>query len=401
MKRRRVKITGIGPVTPAGIGREEFWKGILEPVSRIGPCRRFEEGTGEFVAAEVKGFKLANILELEWARNISRMSQFAVAGSVLALRDAGISLEEIPGMDPVVMVGSALMDPQVIMGSILDVQRKGPRYARPRMVREAIGSATSGAIVHTLGINAQVLSFQTACCAGLDAIGFGAEMIQRGEASLVIAGGTEAPIFQHPMLELRAAGMAPATHENAARLGRPFDLWRTTGVIGEGACFFVLESDESPRPPYCYVGGFGYASDNNGDLCGGLLRAMRVALANSHLTAAEIDCISAWGPGHREIDAAEAKVLGTVFGKALCGIPTYSIKGAIGNPFAAGGAIQVGCAALGLRNQVIPPTVNWQRADPNCPLNLSNGPRWIQCERAMIDAHGVSGTNSCLILERC
>jgi 3-oxoacyl-(acyl-carrier-protein) synthase len=401
MKRRRVKITGIGPVTPAGIGREAFWKGILEPVSRVSACRRFEEGAGEFVAAEVKGFKLPDIVKLDWARNISRMSQLAVAGTVLALRDADISLQQIPAMDPVVMVGSAMMDPQVIMGSILDVQKKGARFARPRMVREAIGSATSGAIVHTLGINAQVVSFQTACCAGLDAIGFAAEMIGRGEASLVIAGGTEAPIYMHPMLELKAAGLAPLTHENAAQLGRPFDLWRTTGVIGEGACFFILEPEESPRPAYAFVNGFGYANDNNGDLCGGLSRAIRAAIANSSLSHGDIDCISAWGPGHREIDAAESAVLRTIFGARLGSIPTYSIKGAIGNPFAAAGAIQVAAGALSLKSGMIPPTVNWQRPDPACALNLSARSRWVDCERTMIDAHGVSGTNSCLILERC
>jgi 3-oxoacyl-(acyl-carrier-protein) synthase len=400
MKRRRVKITGIGPVTPAGIGRDEFWKGILDPVSRVGPCRRFDDQSGEFVAAEVKAFKLSNIVELEWARNISRMSQFAVAGTVLALRDAGIGLDEIPSMDPVVSVGSALMDPQVIMGSITDVHKKGPRFARPRVVREAIGSATSGAIVHTLGMNAQVMSFQTACCAGLDAIGFGADMVSRGEASIVIAGGTETPVFLHPMIEIKAAGLSPATHENAATLGRPFDLWRTTGVIGEGACFFILEPEDSPRPAYAYINGFGYASDN-GELCGGLLRAMRVALANSSLSPDDIDCISAWGPGHREIDAAETAVLKEVFNGSLSLIPAYSIKGAVGNPFAAAGPMQVACAALGLKHGIVPPTVNWHRPDPACALNLSKQPRWIPHNRVLIDAHGVSGTNSCLVVERC
>ena len=401
MKRRRVKITGIGPVTPAGIGREAFWKGILEPVSRVRACRRMEEKAGVFVAAEVKGFKLSDSVQAEWARNISRMSQFGVAAAMLAVRDAGLSLEAVRGHDPVIMVGSALMDPQVIMNSVLDVERKGPRYARPRLVREAIGSATSGAIVHTMDLNARVVSFQSACCSGLDAVGFGAEMIQRGEASMVIAGGTEAPIFLHPMLELKSAGLSPNTEENAASLGRPFDLWRTTGVIGEGACFFVLEADDSPRPAYGYVSGFGYANDRNGDLCQGLLPAMRTALANSHCAAADIDCINAWGPGHRAIDAAEAGVLREVFGPWLDRIPAYSVKGAIGNPFGAAGAIQVACAALGLRDGVVPPTVNWERPDPACQLNLSNQPRWIAADRCLIDAHGVSGANSCLVVERC
>jgi len=401
MKRRRVKITGIGPVTPAGIGREAFWQGILEPVSRVTALKRFAEEAGAFVAAEVKGFKLSDIVKAEWARNISRMSQMGVAATVLAIRDAGLSLEAVRASDAVLMVGSALMDPQVIMNSILDVERKGPRYARPRMVREAIGSATSGAIVHTLEMNARVVSLQSACCSGLDAVGFAADMIRRGEASMVIAGGTEAPLYLHPMLELKTAGMAPDTDENAAKLGRPFDLWRTTGVIGEGACFFVLEAEESPRPAYAYVEGFGFANDRNGDLCRGLLPAMRTSLANSGCSANDVDCINAWGPGHRQIDAAEVGVLREVFGDRLAAMPAYSIKGAIGNPFGAAGAIQAACAALGLRDGIIPPTVNWERPDPACALNLSNQPRWISADRCLVDAHGVSGANSCLVFARC
>jgi len=401
MKRRRVKITGIGPVTPAGIGREAFWKGILEPVSRVKLCRRMDDKAGDFVAAEVRGFKLSDIVQADWARNISRMSQMGVAASMLAVRDAGLSPEEIKASDPVIMCGSALMDPQVIMNSILDVERKGPRYARPRLVREAIGSAVSGAIVHSFDINARVVSFQSACCSGLDALGFAADMIRRGEASIVIAGGTEAPIFLHPMLEARVAGFSPANYETPAKLCRPFDLWRTTGVIGEGACFFVLESDESPRPAYGYVSGFGYANDRNGDLCRGLLPAMRMALANSGCAAKDIGCINAWGPGHRQIDAAETQVLREVFKEHLDLTPAYSIKGAIGNPFGAAGAIQAACAVLGLRDGVIPPTVNWDRPDPECGLNLANRARHVTVNRCIVDAHGVSGSNSCIVFERC
>jgi 3-oxoacyl-(acyl-carrier-protein) synthase len=353
------------------------------------------------VAAEVKGFKLTDVCELDWARNISRMSQLAIAGAVLALRDAGISVERLREANPVVTVGSALMDPQVIQGSILDVERKGVRYARPRLVREAIGSATSASVIHALEVRAQAISYQTACCAGVDAIGFGADLVARGEADIAIAGGTEAPIYQHPMLELKAAGLAPGTHELADRLGRPFDLWRTTGVIGEGACFVILEPEDSPRPGYAFVRGFGYASDQNGDICGGLSRAVRSALANARLSPGSIDHISAWGPGHRLIDAAEAKAMEAVFGETVWNIPAYSIKGAIGNPFAAAGAIQTAAAALGLQSGALPPTVNWERADPACPFSLSNRVRWVDSTFAMINAHGVSGTNSCLILERC
>ncbi len=400
MKRRRVKITGIGPVTPAGIGREAFWEGMLAGRSYVRPFTKLADEHGEFVAAEVKSFKLADYFDEEWARGVSRMSQFGIAATLLALRDAGLSRDALRSLDPVLMVGSALMDPNVIQTSILAVARKGSRFARPKMIRDAIGSATSSAIVHALETSARVVSFQSACCSGLDAVGFGADMIRRGEASIVIAGGTEAPLYQHPMLELRAANLSPTTSENAAKLGRPFDLWRTTGVIGEGACFVILEAEESPRPAYAYLNGFGYSNDVNGDLCGGLLPAIRLAMANSMLKPEDIDSISTWGPGHAGIDRAESTILQEALGKHLGSVPAYSIKGAIGNPFGAAGAMQVAAAAMGVREGVVLPTVNWERPDPSCPLNLSSKPRWVHSDHVMINAHGISGSNSCLILDR-
>ena len=197
------------------------------------------------------------------------------------------------------------------------------------------------------------------------------------------------------------AGLAPATAERPEQLSRPFDLWRTTGVIGEGACMMILEPESSPRPGYAFVSGYSFASDPSTGLGEGLRHAIEQCLANARVRAKHVDTISAWGPGHREIDASEAGVLRDVFGDRLDTIPAVSIKGAIGNPFAAAGAIQAGVAALGMSNGFIPPTVNWERPDPNCRLNLSKNPRFISFDFALINSHGLSGTNSALLLERC
>jgi len=196
------------------------------------------------------------------------------------------------------------------------------------------------------------------------------------------------------------AGLAPGNSIQPERQSRPFDRWRTTGVIGEGACIMVLESESSPREGYAYVEGHGYASDSRGNVCSGLAEAIRLAIGNARMRPIDVEAVSAWGPGHRAIDEAESRVLVDMFGAKLKEIPAYSIKGAIGNPLGAAAAIQVGCAALGLKYGIIPPTVNWCHPDPACPLNLSSNVRYVTHDTSIINAHGLSGTNSCLVLSK-
>jgi 3-oxoacyl-(acyl-carrier-protein) synthase len=202
------------------------------------------------------------------------------------------------------------------------------------------------------------------------------------------------------MLELKMAGLSPNTHDRPEQLGRPFDLWRTTGVVGEGACFLILEPESSKRAGYAYVSGYAFANDKGSQPGEGLTEAIGLCLANARVRTSEVDAISAWGPGHRIIDAVEAKVLRGIFQEALDDIPTCSIKGAIGNPFGAAGAIQVGCAALGIQESFVPPTVNWTHPDPDCALNLSSQPRFVSVTNMVVNAHGLSGTNSCLLVQR-
>jgi 3-oxoacyl-(acyl-carrier-protein) synthase len=400
MKRRRVKITGIGPVTPAGIGREAFVRGILEPVSHVVPIKRFPDEAGQFVAAEVKRFRVEDYIGTGGSKRLPRHTQFALAGAKLALVDAGCSPDSIRALSPLVVTGTSLMDSDVINKTIEGVARKGPRFGLSRVVYQAPVSSVAAAVASMVG-GARTLSLQSACCSGSDAIGHAAAAIANGESDFAICGGTEAPIYYHPMLELKMAGLSPDTFERPDQLCRPFDLWRTTGVIGEGACMLVLEPESSERRGYAYVDGYSYATDT-GPLPGdGLLEAIRLCTANGDARPADIDMISAWGPGHREIDAAEAAALRNFFGDELDRIPAVSIKGAIANPFAAAAAIQAGCAAIGLREAFMPPTVNWQHPDPACRLNLAARSRFMPFSAALINSHGLSGTNSCLLLRRC
>jgi 3-oxoacyl-[acyl-carrier-protein] synthase II len=400
MKRRRVKITGIGFVTPVGVGKQAFLDGIQKSQSHVRPITRFDPAAGPFVAAEVAGFDLRNYVPEVLSLRLPRHTQFALAAASLALRDAGLDVSEIAPLSPLIVVGTSLMDSDVINKTIENVVRRGPRFGLKRVIYQGPVSSIAGAIAQWIK-SGRTLSLQSACCAGSDAIGHAAGMVASGETDIAICGGTEAPLYYHPMLELKMAGLSPDTADRPQELSRPFDLWRTTGVIGEGACILVLEPEASPRPGYAFVSGYAFATDGSDQPAEGLREAGRLCLANANLHESEIDHISAWGPGHREIDMIEARVLREIFGSFLDGIAVASIKGALGNPLGAAGAIQAGCAALSIREGFIPPTVNWQYSDPDCRLNLSSRTRYSHVRTALVNSHGLSGTNSCLVLRRC
>lgn len=400
MKKRRVKITGIGIVSPAGIGILEFQKNILLGESYACPITRFPREGGEFVAAEVKRFDQKNFLTSAIYSKVPRHTKFALAATELALRDSGIKAPEVGSLAPIVITGTSLMDSEVVSQTITNVTKKGPRYALARVVFQGPVSSVSSAVASAIG-GARTLTIQSACCSGLDAIGHGADLVGSGEADLAICGGSEAPLFYHPMLELKSAGLSPSTSENFKEICRPFDLWRTTGIIGEGACVCVLEPESSPRRGYALIGGYGYSTDYPSDPDMGLPHAIELCLANAETKPVEIDAISAWGPGHKEIDAMEADSIHRVFGALANRVPVCSIKGAIGNPFAAAGALQVGSAALGIRDSFLPATVNWKRRDPKCDLSLASSARFFRQSKVLVNSHGVSGTNACMVLQRC
>ncbi|HEY1849354.1 MAG TPA: beta-ketoacyl synthase N-terminal-like domain-containing protein [Opitutaceae bacterium] len=399
--RRRVKITGLGPVTPAGIGREEFFEGINEPVSRVREITRFDPRGGPFIGAEVPDFRLADWLpESGNTKRIPRQTQFALAGVVLAMADAGLTNADLKKTEPVVVNGSALQDPEITHRTYSGVATKGPRFAVPAAIYEAGPASITSAVAKLLATRCRTIALHSACCAGLDSIGHGMEMIASGQAEIAICCGTEAPLFNQPMIELTSARLSPRNSKKPTEMGRPFDLWRNTGVIGEGGCVVILEAEDSPRKAYAWVAGYAYGNDEEGSVGNGLGSTIKMALANARCSPSAVDYISAWGPGHREIDAAEAGCLCRLFGERIRSIPVASIKGAIGNPLAAAGSIQVASAALSLRSGRIPPTVNWSTADPECPLNLSAEARDVGCSVVLVNAHGLCGTNASMVLFR-
>jgi 3-oxoacyl-[acyl-carrier-protein] synthase II len=398
--RRRVKITGIGPVTPAGIGREAFFRGINESVSRVRSINRFESGTGPFVGAEVHEFSLVKYAPNENARRLSRHTQFSLVAAILALNDAGVEKGELRHLNTLVVTGTSIMDFEKIGRGMETVLKKGSRFTPGSIMYEASVANVAGKIVQWLEIPARMLTLQTSCCSGLDAIGQAFEQVATGQTDLALAGGSESPLSYYPLLGFNAAELSPANDESPESLCRPFDLWRTTGVLGEGACIFVLEPESSPRKPLAWISGYGFANDVDGQTAMGLADAIKNALANAMRRPDEVGFINAWGPGHRFIDSNETWALQKAYGNHLGNIPVSSLKGAIGTALGASGPIQSASTALSLFYGILPPTVNWETPDPNCLLNLSNQPRRVQVGVAVVNAHGLSGSNSALVIEK-
>ncbi len=400
MRRRRVKITGVGPVTPAGIGREAFWKGILEPVSRVRAFRDLGKRYGPFVAACVDDFDLRKYLENP--RSLlgeARHTQFGLAGAVLALADAGIPRVELEKKLVAVFVGASLMDCESILRSTKSVWENGGSGGFRRTIYVANIARISGVIVSHLGLNATTVAPQSSCCSGLDAIGAAADAIANGLVDISLCGGVDAPLFPSPLVEMRAINLTPKSDERPGEVSRPFDQWRATGVVGEGAAIIVLEPEESPRPALAWVDGYQSRADRE-ELMSGLTQACEEAIVEAGLTRDEIEVLNLWGPGHRLIDKAEGEVMRRVFGERMENIAAGSIKGAIGNPLAAAGAIQIVSSALGLAEGIIPPTVNWRYPDPACPFCLAAEPRFLQHQNVIVNAHGLSGENSCIVLKQ-
>lgn len=398
--RRRVKITGLGPVTPAGIGREEFFRGINEPVSRVRAITRFDPAAGQFVGAEIPDFDLKRYAPDENPKRLSRHTQFSLVAAMLALKDAGLTLGDLAGQNPVVVTGTSIMDFDKIGRGMELVMKKGSRYTQGSIMYEASVANVAGKIVEWLGVSARMLTMQTSCCSGLDAVGQAAELIASGQADLALCGGSECPLSYYPMLGFNASELSPATNETPEKACRPFDLWRSTGVLGEGAAIFVLEPETSPRPAVAWITGYSYANDQDGQTAMGLVDCIRKALANAQRRPDEVDYINAWGTGHRVIDANESRAMAHLYGRRLPEIAVTSIKGAIGTALGASGPIQTASTALSLHHGLLPPTVNWDNPDPACPLNLSGQPRRLPVRVAVVNSHGLSGSNSALVLER-
>ena len=408
MKRNRVVITGMGILAPNGIGNDKFWESLLAGRSGIGPITLFDASDlRSRIAGEVKNFDPHDYIEPELKpKRMARHTQFAYAAAMMALKDAGLEVSEadLPSPTPVVVgVSTSAMD--IIERSISNFAERGESGISPTAVGALTPQAAANVIADRIGVHAHASTVSSACPSGLDALAIAANMIESGAAELAIAGGADAPITKHTFAAFIATGMSSCRNGEPERASRPFDLERDSGVISEGAGMFVLEDLERAEArgarPYLEINGYARQRDDIPENPGsGLLGSMRLALANSGRSIDAIDYICAYGPGHPVLDAAEVRYIKEVFGERAYSIPISSIKGVTGNPLAAGGPLQVAACALSLRDQIIPPTANYELPDPDCDLDFVPRPRKAKLDSILLNVRGLGGSASSLVVSR-
>ena len=292
-----------------------------------------------------------------------------------ALDAAGLPEGEGRFSDAHIVMGSGIGAFDIVHDSSVQLQKSGGGRANPTLVTAAAPQATAAAMAQVLGDATQVTTISTACASGLDAIGTGAALIRRGEADIVIAGGADSPLSHVPFANLVAAGLASTRNDEPAAASRPFDNTRDSGVISEGACVVILESNTHALSrggtPFAEIVGYANQIDPpNADAGEGFAESMKRAILNAGCRPTDIDYINAWGPGHPIMDRIETEAIKKVFGSHAHNMPVSSIKGVVGNPFSSAGPMQVAAVCQGMREEIVPPTANCEHPDPECDLGL-------------------------------
>jgi 3-oxoacyl-[acyl-carrier-protein] synthase II len=409
IKRNRVVVTGMGVLAPNGIGLEAFWESLVAGRSGIGPITLFDASALKSqIAGEVKGFDPFHYIEAELKpKRMARHTQFAYAATMMALRDAGLQINErdLPSPTPVVVgVSTSAMD--IIERAISDFDRRGFNAMSPTAISALKPQAAANVIADRIGARAHAATVSSACPSGIDALADATNTILSGKAELAIAGGADAPLTLHTVAAFIASGMTVPHNGEPERASRPFDLTRESGVLAEGAGMFILENLEraEARGAHIYLEMGGYSAQRDSDPtrpgCG-LRDSMELALANAGCAKNQIDYISAYGPGDPILDSGEVQFIKDVFGSRAYSIPISSIKGTTGNPLAAAGPLQLAACALAMRYQLIPPTANYQIADPSCDLDVvPYSPRRANINRALLNVRGLGGSASSLVMNR-
>jgi 3-oxoacyl-(acyl-carrier-protein) synthase len=407
--RRRVAITGLGAVTPIGIGVKAFWHGLREGALGIGPITRFDaEPFACRVAAEVKGFEPAVHLH-DQVTPAGRFAQFGMAAARMAYDDAGLAgLRATSGFAICVASGAnAVPEFQEILERL---RGRSMRRRDASTLVESIGHALTNYAAVGLGLRGQTMTLGSGCASGVDAIQWVCTQIEAGRIVGALAGAADAALATTVHAAWGKLGWLSRWSGPPAQALRPWDALGDGSVLGEGAGMYVLEDLDHARArgAHVYAEVLGYGSGSDGlDLrtvnpAGASLQAaMRGALDDARLTPGEIDHVSAHGGGVPRHDRAETAAYRAVLGRHAYNIPVTSIKAMIGQPFAAGGALQVVGACFSLAEQFVPPTMNHDIPAPECDLDYVPGRgRPARVNRVLIASRAIGPTHSAVVLGR-
>jgi 3-oxoacyl-[acyl-carrier-protein] synthase II len=406
---RRVCVTGLGAITPIGNDADSTWRAATEGQSGIDFIHSFDaSGFPVRIAAEVKDFDPVSVAPPKEARRLDRNVLLALGAAKEAIADSGLN-----GFDPArvgVVFGSAIGGFLGIMEQGDVLRERGPDRVSPHFLPNVLVDSASGQLAISLGLRGPNYAVVSACATGSHAVGEGAELIRRGDADAILAGGTEA--CMHPLILAGFCAMRglAAEDEHPPRASRPFDATRAGFVIGEGACVLVLEEVEAARARgatvYAEVLGYGASNDAYHMAAPdpesvGVSEMMRSALRRADLDPGEVDYINAHGTSTPLGDLAETKAIKDVFGDHAYELAVSSTKSVMGHTFGAAGAIEAMMCVLAIRDGVLPPTINYETPDPECDLDyVPNEAREADVKVALSNAMGLGGHNGCVILGR-
>ncbi len=407
---RRVVVTGLGALTPLGLDMESTWEGLVEGRSGIAPITFFD--ASEFpcpIAGELKGFEPASYVDSKLLRRIDRSSVLAMAASRQAVADAQLDLERQPPGSVGIVLGTGIGGAYMLVENHEVMEERGARRVSPFMITNSLPDTASGLVAIALGARGPNMAVTAACATGGAAVGEAAELIRRGEAEVIIAGGFEAPL--RPLYYAGFNAMrALADHDDPKQASRPFDADRNGFVISEGAAVLILEDLDHAlaRDAHIYAEWKGAATASDAfdmvasaDDGRGITQAMRRSLDASGVDLDTVDYINAHGTSTPMNDRVETHAIREVFGDHAERIAISSTKSMLGHMMGAAGAVEAAIAVMTCDQQLAPPTINYRTPDPDCDLDyVPNEARSTEVRHAMSTSVGLGGHNSALLFGR-
>jgi 3-oxoacyl-[acyl-carrier-protein] synthase II len=404
-------VTGVGLLTPLGIGTEPSWEAIRSGKSGIGAITQFDPSAFSCrIAGEVKGFEPANYIEKKEIKKMGRFIQFAVAAAEFALSDSGLKVTPEDAEQVGVYIGSGIGGFEVIEREHKILLEHGPRRISPFFITATIINLASGYVSIRSGAKGPNSATATACTTSAHSIGDSFRLIQRGDADAMICGGTEAAVTPMSIGGFAAMRALSTRNDDPGRASRPFDRDRDGFVVGEGAGILVLEELEFARKRganvLAEIVGYGMSSDashvtappDDGD---GAYRVMRNALRDAKIEPHQVEYINAHGTSTEVGDRAETMAIKRAFGDHAYKVAVSSTKSMTGHLLGGAGGLEAGITVLAIRDQVGPPTVNQENSDPACDLDyIPNHERPMKIEYALSNSFGFGGTNGCLIFRK-
>jgi len=408
---RRVVVTGVGLLTPLGIGTEASWEGVRAGKSGVGPITQFDASAFSCrIAGEVKGFDPANYIEKKEIKKMGRFIQFAIAAAECALADSGLKVTSETAEQVGVYIGSGIGGFEVIEREHQTLLEHGPRRISPFFIPATIVNLASGHVSMRSGAKGPNSATATACTTSAHSIGDSFRLIQRGDADAMICGGTEACITPMGIGGFAAMRALSTRNDEPQRASRPWDRDRDGFVVGEGAGILVLEELEFARRRganiLAEVVGYGMSADafhvtappDDGD---GAYRVMRNCVRDAGIAPEQIDYINAHGTSTEVGDRAETAAIKRAFGEHAYKVAVSSTKSMTGHLLGGAGGLEAGLTVMAIRDQIAPPTINHENPDPLCDLDyVPNQARPLKIEYALSNSFGFGGTNGSLIFKR-